>query len=214
MLKNQLYAIPLDNYAIPAFVSGYLYYVGTLESINNFLKKRIDNDIDIKNSLEYLNKIKKFQKEQLIENVNVSMIDLPIIKNVEIIKIIGFSYPNQFEWRHNNIWNFLYKMRCDDYKVEWIWVKIDDKFYRYIKCCFHNLFYSDEFFNTWKPLNSVFWGQPCLVAYNEKNGTTYSELYIPDIILDDYNAVLNDVNSFNFKTAKFDNFCNEIFGDG
>ena len=207
---EQFYKIYLTDYALPGFCSGGVKYYGTMDELREFIMtvaEKQGKDLDgLKAALESF-----LAGEQDVQH-NVAYDYKPFLTPVEIKSEVAFNI-GKIEWTHINIYGYPYYMKADEGTISEVILKDGDTYVKCAKAELKNLMYkSDPPIDHWRKLDGGFWGFPELLLYNKDKDTTFSALYYVERESkeeDDPALTIGDV-----KELLFEEFCNNIFGDG
>ena len=204
------YKIYLTDYALPGFCSGGEKYYGTLDEIKEFIitvAEKQSGDLDgLKTALEL------YLSGDTSAKHNVAYNNELLLTPVELKKKVEFNI-GKLEWTHINIYGYPYYMKADEGTISEIVIQDGDTFVKCVKAELKNLMYkSDPPIDQWRKLDGCFWGFPELLQYNKDKDTIFSALYCVERESkeeDDPALTIGVV-----KELVFEEFCNNIFGDG
>ena len=211
MRKEQYYRLKLDNYAAPSFCSSDKEFFGTLEQISILIN-------DLRNDEKYAENFKELilAFDWFIENKKniFHTVSHRKIKFLEPVQLLEFYHTTsqEFEWVHNNIWGFKYRMKVSQINISIAIFEVEGKIVKTIKPEFKDLMHYNDFAhsNNWELIDNNFWGFPYMLK--TKDRWTCSSLFITEGIYSNVKSAesnINDVNKINFESV-----CDEIFADG
>lgn len=114
--------------------------------------------------------------------------------------------------KHENCWGCHYKLKAEHLHSLSYYFKLDGKYIRATKLCFHGLKYHNDFSKVWEPLDiSDCWGNNGIIAEDETGGIYNTLLMIDHNFkqLADVKADMVDPQPLDYKQ-----FFNEVFADG
>ena len=163
-MKEQYYALSLDDYATPSFCSCSKHYFGTLNEISDFM-------LELSDMLE----TKLAFKEYIAGNKNakhtVAYNETQLLTPVVSHNIENYTFNNK-EWTHINVYSCPYEMVADKIEIQQIIIHHEKKYLRCIKAKFYNLSYKDVYQDNKLVPIKIFWGFPEIHKTdfsNEKN---------------------------------------------
>ena len=181
---TQLYEVRLIDYGTPSFVSATREYLGDIESIKKVINCLSDNNRD--RLMSALNDYLQGGKGEVSVLYEKSE---PLLKSAIIKKVVKRNIK-KFKYTFMNVWNCPYYMLADNLEETVYYVKIGNKYYRYISCVFTNLGYKNSLIDDIKNNNNFteeekkellskmskidyvhdmvidFWGHPGIISCN------------------------------------------------
>jgi len=209
MNSQKYYALTLDNYATPGFISCKKHYFGTLDDVATFVEnlKQEDNHTSVVEAFE------KYKSGDVNVTHNVAYNPCPFLTPVTFHHMGEQRFKNK-KWVHINIYGFPYEMHADKIKVEKAIITSNRNYYLCIKVEFINLSYKDEFAPMSKRLIRHGWGYPHVLNY-EKNQegqrVTRTQFFHPIRRCYTYAEAKHVCEH---KRIKFDLIIDDIFADG
>ena len=206
-MKEKYYAITLEDYSVPAYVSSTKEYFGTLDEITAFINslrhdeyhkglveafdKYCEGDINVKHYVAYNN-------YQLMHPVSL---------------IATFEHElSETDYDHINIWGCPYYMRFKKAKMKHYWFKLGKDYYRCLKVIFEELQYQSRSGN-WFCQEEGYWGHPYMLTFKPPH--TYNNLAVIEKIFCSVEEFNQDGEKFNpEEDYDLTGFFNEIFGNG
>lgn len=211
MNTEQYFCLELDNVATPSFTSFGKYYWGTLTELRGFIKALQNADYVGDRCDSLVEAFRAYEQGQTEVTHSVAFRDVPLLHPAMILHE-GNSIFRDLAWTHSNIWGFPQEMRCKRVATRHLWVQCEQKFYRIIYAHFtdfEHLGISGE----WRKVGEMLWGYPEILDYQPPH--IYNRLAEPEIEFDSLDALHADWQSFQANPMPiFDEFCNDIFGDG
>lgn len=205
----KFYALTLNDYFSPSFVSGYKQYYGTIDTIREF--------IDMLNADRFHDTISAFQNYM---NGNkeathyVAYSQQKLLRPVKLIKKSFLYIEGSAQWDFMNLWGFTYSMKYNMASAVTALIQDGDKFIRCIKPTIRRLSYKDDICSSgWLPITQ-FWGHPGLLTYkNDWKGHPVIEgnLYFPERVYEDVKTAIREFNS---EPLDLNIVCEDIFADG
>lgn len=211
MKNNKIFQLEIDDYTVPAFVSGSKFVFGYIEDIFCFCNA-------LKTSgrcQDFVSKFNKFESNDPDAKYSIAYAPMELMHVTTLLGKKDIKEIN-IAWDHLNIWGFPHRFHADEFFAERIIIKYLNKIYVAIKPVFKNLSLSTT--ENLPPLSITenLWGFPCLYEYNEKDNTLSSRVYMIEGIFsafspDQKQAAWDCFNgSIVYLKAAFD----EILGDG
>ena len=203
----KFYALTLDNYFSPSFVSGTKRYYGTLEMIKAFIES-----LDYVKHKSTVDAFREFNEGNAAALHYVAYVEQPLLQPVTVIKSC-FLYLANEEWEYKNIWDCVYRMRVKGATASAYLIKDGEK---YIRCTcprIEGLCYQSELIDgdRWNPVRGS-WGHPGIFQFDkEKEDVIHSALYFPERQYDDVKKAVAALDS---EKISLDMVCEDIFADG
>lgn len=208
-MNNTFYSITLEQFAAPAFYSGYLHYAGTLPMISSFvdsLKSLATPGSYEQGVVDAFGAYLEGAKEA---KVRVAYAEEQLIHKLDTVGIEDLQIE-PFYYRHLNIWNFPYYIRADRAQVFLAYLRKEDAYLRYVKLELTNPLYSAEPELPFKELGHTVWGHPGVLVY--KNKILSNRIMFCDKKFEDAEEARRDME--HPSEVNFSGFFNDIFGDG
>lgn len=207
-MREQYYALFLDDPATPSFCSFDKLYVGT----------RTELDI----AIAAMKKDKRYDATVAAYEVYwtdpdtkhyVAFREVPILTPVQRICSSELALGEK-EWDHINVWGFPYKMRFDRAEVKQLLIEHEKQFHRLLRATFTNLCYENTI-GKWTPIIDHFWGHGCLLDVQECPDDSISLNSLLYMEQDRFESA-SDADDLMLDPHKvfFGKICEEIFGDG
>lgn len=207
----KLFKLLLDDYSIPSFSSFSKPYFGTLEDVSALIAD-LSADEDFKDGFsETKEAFDKYMAGETNVTHNIAYQDVPFLTPTTVY--YEYEQPiGKMEWHHVNTWGCIYEMKFDSADVRHFWLKDGDKFYRVMKARVKNICHKNTQ-NEWVDGTSMFWGFPCMLVVD--GDILFNRLACVEKIFDSFSDMTNDYMSFmEMPDVEFQQFCNDIFGDG
>jgi len=118
-----------------------------------------------------------------------------------------------YAWDHLNTWQSIYKMRCKKVESEHLWFECEGRFFRSVKAAFRELQHESAL-GGWKAVTEeMLWGFPCMLQGDSER--FWNALAEPEKVFRTMEELEQDREMFKKEPdPSFDEFCNDIFGDG
>lgn len=213
-MNNEVFALRLEDYALPGFVSGEKKYFGYKNDIDTFMSALKLNAENVSTHKETLQAYDLFLKGKTEATHLVAHGKRQLMNKVRMIAKKNFNIPCGITWLHTNIWGYPYYMHADSCSSTYIWICDEDRYIRAVKAKFKNLSYGLE--KGEKNHVTTLWGFPCVLGIDstkEDSSSVFSRLYIPDKIFKSEDDLTQDSNVFD-GLGDFTEFCNDVFADG
>ncbi len=203
------YILELWDPALPGFVSGGKYYIGTEEDMRNvaFEMEKADKYEETRNAIfAYLGGDHKATH-------HIAYQEIPILERATFVSEYKCSIKAP-AWTHLNTWGFTYDLKANSALVSQIIVRRRNNYYRCLRVWFDNLKY-ESVTGKWDKLWDFFLGHGFLLDIAVKpygNFTINNLLYVVEEIHKDRETAemaLTDPTKIDYKP-----FCDEIFADG
>lgn len=207
---KQLYALYLDDYSSPSFISSEKPYIGTVEDIINLLNAIKSDELFHDKFPELFSAFDRFLKgeKNIMHNVALRKVQL-LTPVIEIDSTTSYLENTKFE--HINTWGFPYEMQFEKAHSEHVWVLYKGKYYRCIRAKIRDLKYKNSI-GQYKEIDMA-WGFPRQIEF--ENNITYSRLYVTEKVFEKQEDVLVDIENFKQNPDPiFTEILNDIFGDG
>lgn len=207
---KQLYALCLDDYSSPSFISSEKPYIGTIEDIINLLNAIKSDEFFHDKFPELFSAFDRFLKgeKNIMHNVALRKVQL-LTPVIEIDSTTSYLENTKFE--HINTWGFPYEMQFEKAHSEHVWVLYKGKYYRCIRAKIRDLKYKNSI-GQYKEIDMA-WGFPRQIEF--ENDITYSRLYVTEKVFEKQEDVLTDIENFKQNPDPiFTEILNDIFGDG
>ena len=208
---SRYYRLLLDDYSAASFTSFSKDYYGTLEQISS-LFEAMKEDEEVADRQKYILGIydRYIAGESKISH-QVAYREVPFLVPAKVLGIETTVLENH-TWEHTNTWGCPYLMKCDKAECTHIWFSCYGKYSRCIQVKFTNLQYENAV-GDYAPLGSMIWGYPEQIA--GRNGNLYNRLFVEEKVFKNKAEAMNDrMNFIHSPDPKFDEFLNDIFGDG
>ena len=208
---SRYYRLLLDDYSAASFTSFSKDYYGTLEQIGT-LFEAIKQDEELAERQKYILGIyDRYLAGETKISHNVAYQEVPFLIPA---KVLGTETTvlTDFSWEHINTWGFPYLVKCDKAECTHIWFSCYGKYSRCIQVQFTNL-QCESITGKFEPLGSMIWGYPGQIAGD--NGDVYNRLFVEEKVFKNKTEAMADKQNFiHSPDPKFDEFLNDIFGDG
>lgn len=208
---SRYYRLLLDDYSGASFTSFSKDYYGTLEQISS-LFEAMKEDEEIADRQKYILGIydRYIAGESKISH-QVAYREVPFLVPAKVLGMETTVLENH-AWEHTNTWGCPYLMKCDKAECTHIWFSCYGKYSRCIQVKFTNLQYENAV-GDYAPLGSMIWGYPEQIA--GRNGNLYNRLFVEEKVFKNKAETMNDrMNFIHSPDPQFDEFLNDIFGDG
>ena len=208
---SRYYRLLLDDYSAASFTSFSKDYYGTLDQISS-LFEAMKEDEEVADRQKYILGIydRYIAGESKISH-QVAYREVPFLVPAKVLGIETTVLENH-AWEHTNTWGCPYLMKCDKAECTHIWFSCYGKYSRCIQVKFTNLQYENAV-GDYAPLGSMIWGYPEQIA--GRNGNLYNRLFVEEKVFKNKAEAMNDrMNFIHSPDPKFDEFLNDIFGDG
>ena len=217
-MENQFYALQLDDYALPGFVSGGKYYYGSLTELDEYFNALQENKRARETHEETILAYKEFKDGNLDVRHTVAYNKVNLLEPIKVYSIDSVMIYDPFLWKHENIYGFPYFMKADAIIYDVIWIKHGSSYIRCVKPEFCNLSYCPNPANgvKYELMNNNFWGQPEIIYQKIRpNGevVTSSRLFMKEKVFESKKDATRDVKAL-CGINNYAEFCNEIFADG
>lgn len=208
---SRYYRLLLDDYSAASFTSFSKDYYGTLEQIRS-LFEAMKEDEDVAERQKYILDIyERYIAGASSISHQVAYREVPFLVPAKVLGMETTVLENH-AWEHTNTWGFPYLMKCDRAECTHIWFSCYGKYSRCIQVKFTNLQYESAA-GTYVPLGSMFWGYPEQIYGSD--GNLHNRLFVEEKVFKNKAGAMKDrVNFIHSPDHKFDEFLNDIFGDG
>lgn len=203
----KFYALTLDDYFSPSFVSGTKRYYGTMDEIKAFI-----DALDYEKHKSTVDTFREFTDGNAMTIHNVAYIECPLLESVTVVTS-AFLYLINEEWEFKNIWGCVYKMRVKSAHTKAYLIKDGNKYIRCISPVMEGLSYQSELIadGRWSPVRDS-WGHPGILIFDqEKDEVIRSALYLPERQYDDVKLAVAELDN---EKISLDIVCEDIFTDG
>ena len=203
----KFYALTLDDYFSPSFVSGTKRYYGTMDEIKAFI-----DALDYEKHKSTVDTFREFTDGNAMAVHNVAYIERPLLESVTVVTS-AFLYLIDEEWEFKNIWGCIYKMRVKSAYTKALLIKDGNKYIRCISPVMEGLSYQSELIadGRWSPVRDS-WGHPGILIFDqEKDEVIRSALYLPERQYDDVQLAVAELDN---EKISLDIVCEDIFTDG
>lgn len=208
---SRYYRLLLDDYSAASFTSFSKDYYGTLEQIGG-LFGALKQDEELAERQKYIIGIyDRYLAGETKISHKVAYREVPFLIPA---KVLGTetSVLTDYSWEHINTWGCPYLMRCDKAECTHIWFSCYGKYNRCIQVQFTNLQY-ENINGKYEPLGMMIWGFPEQIAGN--HGNVYNRLLVEEKVFKNKAEAMSDrLNFIHNPDPQFDEFLNDIFGDG
>ena len=201
------YALTLDNYFSPSFVSSTKPYYGTLDGIKTFVEA-----LDYEKHKTTVDAFHEYLEGNTAATHNVAYTKHTLLEPVTYIKD-AFLYLTDEEWDFKNAWGCIYKMRVKSAHMNAILIKDGDRYVRCVSPVMEELFYRSELIDDdrWSSVKNV-WGHPGILVFDdEKADVIRSSLYLPEKQYDDVKLAVAGLDT---EKVNLDIICEDIIADG
>lgn len=210
-MKEQYYALALDDYSIPSIASGSKFYFGTLCEITNFINSLKANNELARSHEGLLEAFNKFCAGDKEVTHYVAYNQHQLLKPVELIATFEHNM-SEFEWEHRNTYGCSYYMRFKSAQVKHFWFKHEEHYLRCVKADMVDLQYKNTK-GDWLFLEGCYWGFPNTIMFAPPH--TFSQLAVQEKVFKTIEELRIDDENFEPSIdVDFTEFCNDIFGDG
>lgn len=208
---SRYYRLLLDDYSAASFTSFSKDYYGTLEQVSS-LFEAMKADEEVADRQKYILGIydRYIAGESAISH-KVAYREVPFLVPAKVLGMETTVLENH-EWEHTNTWGCPYLMKCNKAESTHIWFSCYGKYSRCIQVKFTNLQYENAV-GEYAPLGTMIWGYPEQIAGS--NGNLYNRLFVEEKVFQNKAEAMKDrVNFALSPDPQFDEFLNDIFGDG
>lgn len=208
MADEKFYALDLDNYALPGFVSGTKYYFGTLDMIKEYFDAcRTENELT-----ETARAFNKYLADDTETAHYAAYNTCKLVHEAEILGTREFYFTDH-EWVTLNLYKCKYYFRADTLRVKESAFLTDGKSFTGMWIDAKNMEMGSTIRSGYHKINSP-WGLPCYFKISEdgENRRITSRLFTESKSFkpkEEALAYLNDEAAFSLNAIGF-----EIFGDG
>lgn len=208
---SRYYRLLLDDYSAASFTSFSKDYYGTLEQIGE-LFEAIKQDEGLAERQKYILGIyNRYLAGETQISHKVAYREVPFLVPAKVLAT-ETSVLTNYSWEHINTWGCPYLMKCDKAECTHIWFSCYGKYSRCIQVSFTNLQY-ENIVGKYEPLGMMIWGFPEQIAGN--HGNVYNRLFVEEKVFKDKSEAMSDRLNFTHNPdPQFDEFLNDIFGDG
>lgn len=208
---SRYYRLLLDDYSATSFTSFSKDYYGTLEQIGE-LFEALKQDEELAERQKYIIGIyDRYLAGETSISHKVAYREVPFLIPAKVLGTETFVLTD-YAWEHTNTWGCPYLMKCDKAECSHIWFSCYGKYSRCIQVHFTNLQY-ESITGKYEPLGSMIWGYPEQIAGN--HGNVYNRLFVEEkVFKNKAEAMADRLNFIHNPDPQFDEFLNDIFGDG
>lgn len=208
---SRYYRLLLDDYSAASFTSFSKDYYGTLEQIGSLFDAIRQDDVLAEQKKYILGIYDRYIAGESKVSHKVAYRDVPFLVPAKVLGTES-SVLTDYTWEHTNTWGFPYLMKCDKAKCTHIWFSCDGKYSRCIQVQFKNLQYKNAV-EKYVALGSRIWGYPEQIA--GVNGNLHNRLFVEEKVFENKAEAMSDRLDFlHNPDPQFDEFLNDIFGDG
>lgn len=206
-MREKYYALTLEDYSVPAFVSCTRQYFGTLKEITDFINS-LRNEAYHKELVEAFDKYCAGDKKVKYRVAyNYSQLIEPVTLIATYEHEIG-----EMDYDHINIWGCPYYMRFKNAQLKHYWFKCGKIHFRAVKAKIEDLQYQSCSGN-WFYQEEAYWGFPNMMVF--KPPYTFTRLAVIEKCLPTIEALKEDDENFDpEKDVDLTGYFNEIFGNG
>ena len=211
MKSCSYFEIELTDYALPSFCSGGKPYYGTIEQIEGLIEALKNNPKTRDEAKDLLLALTEYKNGCLDckHSVGYGQGNFLTPVNLEGKSEIVID---DCEWVHKNVWGFPYYMRAKSAIIDQIVVSVNKNVIRCMNAQFFGLEYKGDDSFPWSKLRNNFWGFPEIISCRKSDECTFSRLYMFEERYSDVEIAIRDLNER--EKIKFNDFCDDIFGDG
>lgn len=205
-MKEQFYALLLDDYATVSFCSFAKGYYGTIDDISEFLLG-LDGNESSKVAFE------EFKKGNINAEHVVAYNNMKFLTPVIVHSKHDYVFEDK-HWTHNNIYGCPYEMHAERIEAQQVIIHHENKFLRCIKATFYNLSYEDLIQDDKLVLVKKFWGHPNIYKTdfsNEGKSVIKSRFFVVE---ESYESYKEAIDSLNIEKITFKSLMDDVFGDG
>lgn len=208
---SRYYRLLLDDYSAASFTSFSKDYYGTLKQIGSLFDAIRQDDVLAEQKKYILGIYDRYIAGESKVSHKVAYRDVPFLVPAKVLGTES-SVLTDYTWEHTNTWGFPYLMKCDKAECTHIWFSCDGKYSRCIQVQFKNLQYKNAV-GKYVPLGSRIWGYPEQIA--GVNGNLHNRLFVEEKVFENKAEAMSDWLDFlHNPDPQFDEFLNDIFGDG
>lgn len=210
-MDDTLYRLTLDDYSAASFTSFGKSYYGTLEQIGAFIQS-LEKDEDLKGRYKELtDAFHQYEAGNTNVQHNVAYQKVPLLEPVKLVGTATQRLDN-YRWDHTNTWGWAYTMRCDTVETQHYWISADGYHARCVVALFENLAYHGVG-KEWSRIGDLLWGFPHII---EASGNLVTNtLLVEEKRFSRRKDMFADKEAFmEQRDVNFQEFCNDIFGDG
>lgn len=205
------FRLELDDYSAPAFTSFSKYYFGTFDEIREFIFALCEKDRSRNNHTALISAFRVYESGQTDAIHPVAHHFVPLLVPAQVLYREKIELANH-AWEHLNTWSCTYNMRCGSVNSEHLWVECGGEFTRVVKAEFAGLCY-EGLEDCWMPIGGRLWGFPCMLTGDEEK--FWNRLAEPEKVFKTKEELIADWEAFTASPdPDFEDFCNDIFGDG
>lgn len=208
---SRYYRLLLDDYSAASFTSFSKDYYGTLEQIGG-LFDALKQDEELAERQKYIIGIyDRYLAGETSISHKVAYREVPFLVPAKVLAT-ETSVLTDYSWEHINTWGCPYLMKCAKAECTHIWFSCYGKYSRCIQVRFTNLQY-ENIVGKYEPLGMMIWGFPEQIAGN--HGNLNNRLFVEEKVFKNKAEAMADRQSFiHNPDPQFDEFLNDIFGDG
>lgn len=206
----QYYRLELRDHSTVSFCSFSKAYFGTIDDIRILI-----NALDEKHRDSYgelVAAFRAYEEGRTEVTHHAAFQEVPLLTPAKLIHRERLVLENH-TLEHENIWQCIYKMRCERVETEHLWLECEGRWLRMLKAKFKGLQHEDAL-GGWKTIREgMLWGFPCTLQGDSE--CFRNVLAEPEKGFKNKKGLEQDWE--NFKRSPdpvFDEFCNDIYGDG
>ena len=206
----QYYRVELDDCATVSFCSFGKSYFGTMEDIRTLI-----NALDEKRKDSYkelVSAFRAYEAGQTEVTHHAAFQEVPLLTPARLVHRETLVLENH-TLEHENVWQCIYKMRCEKVETEHLWLECEGRGFRVLKAKFKGLQHEGAL-GGWKTIREdMLWGFPCMLQGNSE--CFRNDLAEPEKWFTTIDELKQDWEDFKKNPdPQFDEFCNDIYGDG
>lgn len=210
-MKEQYYALTLDDYALPGIASGDKQYFGTLGEIASLINSLMADEKLSKDHGCLIDAFDKFCSGDTEVTHYVAYNQHRLLQPVNLIATFEHEMRD-YTWEHKNIYGFPYYMRFKSAKVKHYWFQAENNYFRCLSADVVGLQYKNTC-GEWLNRDDDYWGFPNIIINEPPH--TRTQLAVQEKVFRSIDELQNDDENFEPGIdINFTEFCNDIFGDG
>ena len=206
----QYYRVELDDCATVSFCSFSKSYFGTLEDIRALINALVEKRKD--SYKELVSAFRACEAGQTEVTHHAAFQEVPLLTPARLIHRETLVLENH-TLEHENIWQCIYRLRCDRVETEHLWLECEGRWLRVLKAKFKGLQHEGAL-GGWKNIREdMLWGFPCMLQGDSE--CFRNVLAEPEKWFQTIEELEQDWEDFKKNPdPQFDEFCNDIYGDG
>lgn len=207
---DKWYALTMDDYAKPGFVSFTKLYFGTADIIDGFMQALRSDEDYAKSFANTLNAYDQYLQGEVEVTHYVAYAKHQLMTECRCLGI-KTSLLEEYEWEHLNAWLWPYEMRCKIAQSSHAWIVCNNHYYRVIKTDFTAIGYLG-FNDKLQLLGDMTIGLPYQIE-RTPNGIT-NRMYVIEKEFRTRKDLAADMNQETIADINFTEILNDVYGDG